>query len=75
MQRRSGTGTHWQKRTGTGTGPSGTSTGPSGTGTSLSGIGTGPSGTSTDAPNNPSFAYFASLSPIFVHRLFKDLNK
>ena len=39
------------------------------------GIGTEQGGTGTDAPNNPIFAYFAHLSLIFVHRLFRDLNK
>ena len=82
MQRRSGTGTtqsgtdtHWQKRTGIGTSPSGIGTGPSGIGTGPSGTSTGPSGTGTDASNNLVFAYYAPLSLVFVHLLFRDPNK
>ena len=32
-------------------------------------------GTSTDASSNPVFAYYALLSLVFVHRLFRDPNK
>ena len=39
------------------------------------GTGTNQSVTSTDAPSNPIFAYFALLSLVFVHRLFRDPNK
>ena len=50
----------------------------SGTGTTLSGTGTHwqcGTGTGTTASCNPIFACYAILSPVFVHRLFKDPNK
>ena len=50
----------------------------SGTGTHLQnrvGTGTDQSGTDTNASSSPDFCTFALLSPIFVHRLFRDLNK
>ena len=57
---------------------SGTGTTQSGTGTHWQkriGTSTGPSGTGTDASSNPIFACYVLLSPIFVHRLFRDPNK
>ena len=57
----SGTGTHLQNRVGTGTDQSGT--------------GTNQSGTGTDASDSLDFCTLALLSPIFVHRLFRDPNK
>ena len=68
---RSGTGTHCVKDKCTGTTLSGTGTHwqcGTGTGTSQSGIG-------TTASYNPGFACYAILSPVFVHRLFRDPNK
>ena len=40
-----------------------------------SGTGTNQSGTGTDAFSNPVFAYYALLSLVFVHQLFRDPNK
>ena len=40
-----------------------------------SGTGTNLIGTGTDAFSNPVFAYYALLSLVFVHRLFRDPNK
>ena len=60
-----------QRRSGTGTTQSGTGTHwQEGTGT-----GTGPSGTGIDVSCNPIFACYTTLSPVFVHRLFRDPNK
>ena len=55
-----------------------TSTTQSGTGTHWqlsTSTSTGQSGTSTDASYNLIFACYALLSPVFVHRLFRDPNK
>ena len=69
----SGTGTMMQWAIGTGTTQTGT-----GTGTDwqwMTGTGTGQSGTGTTTFNSPVFAYFAPLSPVFIHRLFRDPKK
>ena len=39
------------------------------------GTGTDQSGTDTDASSNPIFVPLALFSLVFVHRLFRDLNK
>ena len=36
---------------------------------------TGQSCTDTGCSSNPIFAYFAPLSPVFIHRLFRDPKK
>ena len=60
---------------------SGTGTGMQwaiGTDTTQTGIGTDwkwMTGTGTTPSNSPVFAYFAPLSPKFIHRLFRDPKK
>ena len=68
---KSGTGTMMQWASGTGTTQTGTGTNwQRGTGT-----GTSQSGAGTTTSNSPVFAYFAPLSPVFIHRLFRDPKK
>ena len=72
---------YWYQLSGTGTGMQwaiGTGTTQTGIGTDwkwMTGTGTGQSGTGTTPSNSPVFAYFAPLSPVFIHRLFKDPKK
>ena len=50
----------------------------SGTGTMMqwaSGTGTSHSGTGTTTSSSPVFAYFAPLSLVFIHRLFRNPKK
>ena len=67
----SGTGTRMQWAIGTGTTQTGTGTDWQW----ITGTGTGQSGTGTTTSSNPVFAYFAPLSPIFIHRLFREPKK
>ena len=68
---KSGTGTMMQWASGTGTTQTGTGTSRQrGTGT-----GTNKSGTDTTTSSSPVFAYFAPLSPVFIHLLFRDPRK
>ena len=69
----SGTGTRMQWAIGTGIGTTQTST--STDWQWITGTGTGQSGTCTTTSNSPVFAYFASLSPVFVYQLFRDPKK
>ena len=67
----SGTGTGMQWAIGTGTAQTGT-------GTDWQWItctGTGQSGTGTSGSSSPVFSYFAPLSLVFIHRLFRDPKK
>ena len=67
--------------TGTGTGMQwaiGTDTTQTGTGTDwqlINSTGTGQRGTGTTTSSSPIFPYFALLSPVFIHRLFRDPKK
>ena len=66
----SGTGTRMQWAIGIGTTQIGTGTEwqwITGTGTDQSGTGTDQSGTGTISSSSPVFAYFAPLSPVFIH--------
>ena len=68
---KSGTGTMMQWVSGTGTTQTSTGTNRQrGTGT-----GTSQSGTGTITSRSPVFAYFAPLSPVFIHRLFRNPKK
>ena len=72
---------YWYQRSGIDTGMQwaiGTGTAQTGTGTDWQWItctGTGQSGTRTGSSSSPVFAYFAPLSPVFIHRLFRDPKK
>ena len=68
--RRSGTGTMMQWAISTGTTQIGTGTDWQWT----TGTGTGQSGTGTTTSSCPVFAYFALLSPVFMHRLLGTLR-
>ena len=71
MQWASGTGTMMQWASDTGTTQTGTcTTRQRGTGTSTS-----QSGTGTTTSSSPVFSYFAPLSPLFIHRLFRNPKK
>ena len=68
---KSSTGTMMQWASGTGTTQTGTGTNSQrGTGT-----GTSQSGTGTTTSSSTVFAYFAPLSSVFMHRLFKNPKK
>ena len=73
-----GTAAMMQWASGTGTTQTGTGTTQTGIGTNRqggTGAGTNQSGIGTTTPNSPVFAYFTPLSPIFIHRLFRNPKK
>ena len=69
--RLSGTGIRMQRAIGTGTAR--TCTGTDWQWITCTGI--GQSGTGTGSSSNPVFAYFAPLSPVFIHQFFRDPKK
>ena len=66
-----GTGTMMQWASGTGTTQTGTGTHWQW----ITGTGTSQSGTGTTTSSSPVLTYFASLSPVFVPRMFRDPKK
>ena len=66
-----GTGTRMQWAIGTGTTQTGTGTDWQW----ITGTGTSQSGTGTTTSSSPVLTYFCTVSPVFMHRLFRDPKK